>query len=217
MSVLSRKSTIGLSVIVLCMGLVTSAWGQVGGGGGLGVGGELRGPTVIAGKVICAQCSINDVRASQPNLQDLYELRHTQEGRIVMQIAPPQDTLAYNVWWQSDGAMWWMSIAGPDNIVSMRTPNYLFRQLMAEENLLREVQMTGLLRRNKTYDVDSVTYLESIPSPLAAVQRAEEAARRAQAAAGNREASVGRAEDAADRLMAMTNTTEQQFTTNLMK
>jgi hypothetical protein len=223
----------GLGVAVFLTGLVSSALAQgvgVAGGAGPGAGGsafggELRGPTIIEGRVICARCTLDDVRATQPDLTDLYEFHH-DDGALVIQILPHYniDPLAYNVWWQSDGAIRWMSLVGLNKSVSVRTPSYLYRQLMAEENLLRPVQLNGLLRRTRTYDVVSVDYLAPIPSPLAAARQAQEAARRAQAAAERAEAAAGRtqgaaerAENAADRLMAMTNTAENQFTANLMK
>jgi len=209
---------------MLLTGLVTGAWGQVAGGAGGFVGGELRGTTVIEGKVLCARCTLEDVHAAQPRLTNLYELRHPQEGEFVMQIAPRQDASAYSTWWQSDGAIWWQSVVGPGYAVSVRAPRSLFRQLMAEENLMKQVQLTGLLRRTRAYDVNAVTYLESTPSPLAAAQQAQAAAQRAQAAAGQADTAAGRAqraaervEQVADRLTTLADTAERQFTANLAK
>ncbi len=227
MKLLQRVLTVGCGLALALMGLAPGAWGQVGGGaGGAGglVGGELRGPTVIGGKVICARCTRNDVLASQPTLRNLYELHHPQEGTVVMQIAPSEEMLAYASWWQSDGAIWWQSIVGPGHEVAVRAPSALFRQLKAEENLLKQVQLTGLLRRTRTYDVDSIMYFESTPNPLAAVQQAHTAAERARvaaeravAAADRAQGAAERAERAADRLMAMADTTEREFTANLQK
>jgi hypothetical protein len=191
----TKLLTSGLGVAVFLISLGSSAFAQgvavgVGAAGGVGsggvtpFGGELRGPTIIEGRVICARCDINDARATQPDLTNLYEFHH-DDGALVMQIAPQYsiDPLAYNVWWQSDGAIRWMSIVGPANSVTVRAPSYLYRQLMAEENLLRPVQLNGLLRRTRTYAVFSVDYLTPIPGPLAAARQAQAAAQRAQAAA----------------------------------
>jgi hypothetical protein len=221
----SMRTTLALTMLLA--GLVPSAWAQVGvgiGGTAGSVGGELRGPTVIEGKVLCAQCTLEDVQAAQPRLTNLYELRHPQEGKVVMQIAPRQDTSAYSAWWQSDGAIWWQSVVGPGYSVSVRAPRSLFRQLMAEENLLKQVQLSGLLRRTRMYDVNLVTYLESTPGPLAfsrqtqaAAQRAQAAAERADAAASRAQRAAERVEHVADRLTTMADTTERAFTTTLSK
>lgn len=218
MRMTGRLFTTGLGVAVLLTSLAPHAWSQVAvGSGGGGFGGELKGPTIVGGRVICAQCTIRDVEAAQPHLTNLYELRHPQEGKVVMQIAPLPDTTAYYSWWHSDGAIWWQAIVGPGNSLTVRTPNYLFRQLMAEENLLKQVELVGLLGRSRTYDVASVNYLDSTPSPLASARRAQAAAERADTAAERAQGAAKRAANAADRLTAMTNTAENQFATSLVK
>jgi hypothetical protein len=226
MSTLKRIGAVGLTLTMLLAGLVPGAWGQVAAvpGGAVGVGGELRGTTVIEGKVLCARCTLEDVQAAQPRLTNLYELHHPQEGKVVMQIAPRQDTTGYYAWWQSDGAIWWQSVVGPGYSVSVRAPRSLFRQLMAEENLMKQVQLSGLLRRTRTYDVNAVTYLESTPNPFATAQQVQTAAQRAQAAAERADIAAGRAQRAAervervaDRLTTMADTTERQFSATLAK
>jgi hypothetical protein len=141
-----------------------------------------------------------------------------------MQIDPREDTFADDVWWLSDGATRWKSVAGLAHSVSVRTPSYLFRQLMEEENLMKQVQINGLLRTTNTYDVVSLNYLDSTPGPLALGQSAQDAAQRAAAAAARAEAAAGRVEgiaerteDVANRLAAMTDTAEDQFVADLRK
>jgi hypothetical protein len=97
-------------------------------------------------------------------------------------------------------------------------------QLMAEENLMKQVQINGLLRTTNTYDVVSVNYLDPTPGPLALGQQAQDAAQCAAAAAAHAEVAAGRVEgaaerteNAADRLMAKTDTAEDQFTADLRK
>lgn len=227
MSTLNKMFKTGLGITVLLAGLTANAWGVVvGGGAGVrmgGGGGEVRGPSIIGGRVICTQCDIEQVREGQPDLMNLYELHHV-DGQVVMQVEPREDTLTDDVWWLSDGAIRWKTIAGLANSVSVRTPSYLFQQLMEEENLMKQVQINGLLRTTNTYDVVSVNYLDPTPGPLAFGQQAQDAAQRAAAAAARAEAAAGRAEGAAertenttDRLMAMTDTTEDQFAADLRK
>jgi|SRR5581483_2110216 len=153
MKKLNRMFVAGLSAAVLFTTLSFNAWSQVAvGPGSGGFSGEFRRTTIIGGRVICAHCTIRDVQATQPELTNLYELHHPQEGRIVMQIKPHEDTAAYYAWWHNDGAIWWQTVVAPATSVFVRAPNSLFRQLMAEENLMKQVQLTGQLSSDRTYD-----------------------------------------------------------------
>ena len=112
MSIFNKVLKTGFSITFLLAGLTVNAWGLGVGGGGAGIaagGGELRGPNIIAGRVICAQCDIDEVQAAQPDLTSLYELRHA-DGQVVMQIDPREDTLTDDVWWLSDGAVRWQRL-----------------------------------------------------------------------------------------------------------
>ena len=93
-----------------------------------------------------------------------------------MQIKPHEDTAAYYDWWHKDGAIWWQTVVAPATSVFVRAPNSLFQQLMAEENLMKQVQLTGQLSSDRTYDMVSVYYFESTPSPLPAAREAQSAA-----------------------------------------
>ena len=177
MKTLNRMFVTGLSVAVLFTTLSSNAWSQIAvGPGSGGFSGEFRRTIIIGGRVICAQCTIRDVQATQPELTNLYELHHPQEGRIVMQIKPHEDTAAYYAWWHNDGAIWWKTVVAPATSVFVRGPNSLFRQLIAEENLMKQVQLTGQLSSDRTYDMVSVHYFEATPSPLPAAREAQAAA-----------------------------------------
>ena len=121
----------------------------------------------------------------------------------------------------SDEAARWENIVGLAHAIAVRT-DHLFQQLMAEENHLKEVQITGILCSNRTYDVARVTFLGMTTSPLSrgaldAEQRAANATTRAEAAARRAEASVDRVDHAVLRLESSTNTAEGQFNTHLRK
>jgi len=121
-----------------------------------------------------------------------------------MQLLRPEDA--------SDAA-WWQAIVDLDHTISVRTPDYVFAQLMAEENLNRRVGIQGLLRPTRTYDVVNVRFLEDIRRPLSTAP----AASRAEAAVVPADDAVARAERAADRLEAVAKNAEAQFEERLRK
>ncbi len=89
-------------------------------------------------KLICTDCSLNEVRRNQPDLHKLIELRHN-EGQVVMQVT-----------WINEGSVW-------THIVVRRTwvralPS-LFEQLTSEENMFKEVEIMGVFNRARTLDM----------------------------------------------------------------
>jgi hypothetical protein len=93
--------------------------------------------------------------------------------------------------------------------MTVRTPDYVFAHLMAEENLNRHVGIQGLLRPTGTYDVVSVTFLEDIRRPISKAPVASPSVR-AQAA----EAAATRA---AERVEAAGEAAAAQFESRLRK
>ncbi len=194
----------GVSVALLLLATSTQSWAFGGVGGAVGsLGGESRGITSVTGRVLCAGCDLDDVQRSQPSLPGLYELHHRQ-GQVVMQLFRPGD---------ASDANWWDSIVGLNHTISVRTPDYVFAQLMAEENMNRRVGIVGLLRPTRTYDVASVTFLESVRRPLSVAP----APVPAPTAAANTDDAVARAERAADRLEAASRKAEARFEEQLRK
>jgi hypothetical protein len=51
---------------------------------------------------------------------------------------------------------YWQSVVGLADMVSVRTADHLFEELTAEENLFKEMTVTGILRSTRTLDVGSV-------------------------------------------------------------
>jgi hypothetical protein len=186
MATVDKTVKTGLGVILLFAGVTTSAWGQVA-GGGFSFGGELRGITQLRGKVVCVECSLEEVRAAQPRLTGLYELHNGQE-QVVMAV----DTINERARWQS--------IVGSSDRIAVRIPDSLFHRLTAEENLFKEVEIVGLLRNTRTLDISDVAILgpSLAEQAYAAGEQAQAAAVRAEAAAIRAEAAAGRAEMFAD-------------------
>lgn len=132
----------GIAAALMLVGLTTGAGGQVPGGGLSSFGGETRGVVQIRGEVLCAGCSLDEVRKTQPDKHALYQLTH-KRGQIVMQVKEINDTR-------------WRSLVWPP-LLWVRAKDSVFQQLTAEENLMREVELTGLLRNSRTLDIFVVT------------------------------------------------------------
>src|SRR5215510_14595702 len=90
----SKRIGFNVAAALLLAGLTTSAHGQVPGGGFSPFGGESRGMTQFAGKVVCVGCSLEEVQKAHPNQHDLYLLRH-RLGQVVMEL----DTVSERPLW----------------------------------------------------------------------------------------------------------------------
>jgi hypothetical protein len=124
-----------------------------------------------------------------------------------MQLVRPQE---------ASSAAWWEAVVGLTHEMAVRTPDYVFAQLMAEENLNRRVGIQGLLRPTRTYDVASVTFLEPVRRPIS-TGAAPSAADRAETAATEAEDAAARVERAAERLDAASRAAEERFEAQLRK
>ena len=132
----------GMAAALLLAGITTGVQGQVAGGVG-SFGGGGRGMMKIRGNVVCAGCSLEEARKAQPNEHQLYELIH-RRGQVVMKVSSVDDA-----------QMWGHFIWPP--WISVRAKDRVFQQLTAEENLFKEVEITGLLNNSRTLDIFSVT------------------------------------------------------------
>jgi hypothetical protein len=131
-----------ITAALLLTGITTGVQGQVPGGGfsGLGVGG--RGMINIRGTVLCAGCGLDEVRKGQPDQHHLYQLTHGQE-QIVMQVS------------LVNGSKEWNSLQPTQ--LHARAKDDVFQLLTAEENMGKEVEITGILRTTRTLDIATVT------------------------------------------------------------
>jgi hypothetical protein len=134
---------LGVAAALLLAGVPNAARGQVP-GGSFGVGGELRGLTTIQGHVVCVGCSLDEVQKTQPALRHLYQWTHRQ-GRLVFQVST------------IDGLAMWAAPLSPR--FTVRCSARVFGQLTAEENLMKELEITGWLRNTGTLDIAAVTIL----------------------------------------------------------
>jgi hypothetical protein len=136
----------GLVAAVLLLGAIEADAVPPGTGGMGSFGGETRGITRFWGTIVCVNCSLDEARAANPRLHRLYAF-DSKRGQVVMNMD------------EVDERAWWDSIAGLSNVVRMRVPDRVLHGLMAEENLFKKVQITGLLRKTGTFDIGAVSIL----------------------------------------------------------
>ena len=131
----------GMAAVLLLASVTTSAHGFAPGGMSP-FGGGSRGMTIIQGNVLCAGCELDEVSKAQPKLRHLYQLTHKQ-GQVVMQVKT------------INGSELWEAPMSPR--FSVRAKDSVFRQLIAEENLTKEVEISGIIRNSRTLDIAMVT------------------------------------------------------------
>jgi hypothetical protein len=130
---------LGLAISVLH----TAAWGQ--GGQPPVIGGQFRPLTQLRGEIVCVGCTLEEARRARPDAINLYALRFDGE-QVVM-----------NVEWVSRQSRQYLEdVAGLSDTLQIRAPQNILRELTAEENLFKEMQITGLLRSSHTFDVADV-------------------------------------------------------------
>jgi len=133
----------GVVAVCLLVSLTTGAQGQTGAGGLSSFGGELRGITQIRGEVVCVGCRLDEVRSAEPGEGKLHQVSY-QGGQLVMKIT-----------WTNEPQRWSALVSSP--YLWARAKASVLQQLTAEENLFQELEVTGLLRDTRTFDVYEVT------------------------------------------------------------
>jgi hypothetical protein len=130
-----------MAAALLLAGLTTAAQGFVPGGlSGFGGGG--RSMTLIKGQIVCAGCELDEVSRTQPSMHHLYQLTHKQ-GQVVMRVRT------------INGSDMWEAPLSPR--FTVRSKDSVFGQLTAEENLMKDVEISGVLSNTRTLDIFGVT------------------------------------------------------------
>jgi hypothetical protein len=109
----------------------------------LAQGRDARGTLHITGNVVCAQCSLEKIRPTQSDQGQLYQFTHAQ-GAVVIRVRSVNDSPT------------WRYFGRPSEI-PVRARGEVFRQLMAEENLLKDVEITGALSTTHALDIFEIT------------------------------------------------------------
>ena len=86
--------------------------------------------------------SLTEVSKAQPGLRHLYQLTHKQ-GQVVLQVKTV------------NGSGMWEAPLSPR--FAVRAKDSVFQQLTAEENLTKEVEISGIFRNTGTLDIATVT------------------------------------------------------------
>jgi hypothetical protein len=142
MATLGKPIKMGVAAVLMLAGVTVGAQGRVT-EGGFSFGTEGVGVMQIRGNVICAECSLAEARQARPGRHDLYQLIGKQ-GRVVMRVS-----------WVSNSERW-IHVVWPPRLW-VRGEDGLLQQLNAEENLFKELEITGLLSNSRTLDVVKVT------------------------------------------------------------
>jgi hypothetical protein len=142
MATVSKTLKTTVVMILMLASIATGAQGFAPGGTGA-FGGETRGPVQLRGTVVCAKCTLDEVRQAQPHAHDLYELTHRQ-GQVVLKVT-----------WVNDSQRWRL-LAWPPRLW-VRAKNEVFEQLAAEENLMKEIEILGFLNNPQTLDIFALT------------------------------------------------------------
>jgi hypothetical protein len=117
-----KSRLIGVTVVVLCASLVTGAQSEGWRGGGLGSG-LGKGWVQLHGRILCASCTLETLPVQH---QRLYQLEH-RLGRVLIEANSEQSPFPYHRFW-------------------LKSDDQVFATLAAEENLFKEVEVSGLLR-----------------------------------------------------------------------
>ena len=98
---------------------------------------------VVTGRILCVDCTRDEVRKTQPHLLNLYELSHDRE-HLVMKID------------EASTAAHWEAVVGLSHQVTVRASDKVWQALSAEENLFQKVELVGILSNTRTLDVNRV-------------------------------------------------------------
>jgi len=137
-----KRITTGMAAALLLASVTSGARGQVVGNAGLSLGRESKGLTILKGTVVCTKCAPDEVQKAQPTMHHLYLLIHKQD-QVVMQVRA------------ISGSEMWEAPLSPR--FQVRAKDSVFQQLTAEENLLKEVEITGIPWNTGTLDIFTVT------------------------------------------------------------
>jgi len=139
-----KSYLIGINVLLLWASLVTGAqsenWRHERLRSELG-----KGWVQFHARILCAACSIKELPIAQPTRRKaLYELKH-YTGQVVVEMTSQEEPLSYDRLW-------------------LKTDEQTFGNLMKEENLFKQIEVSGLLREymptSGTLDLATVTIVD---------------------------------------------------------
>lgn len=142
MKKLQLTTKMSVVVALLLTSLTAGARGDIGESSqGFGPGGGLE--VQIRGNVVCAGCSLEEMRKANPREYPFYYQFNYKNGRLVMHVT-----------WVSNSARW-ARIVWPSRLW-VRGEEEVVRQLSAEANLFKDMEITALLSNTRTLDIIDV-------------------------------------------------------------
>lgn len=142
MKKLQLITKMSVAIALLLTSLTVGARGDVAGGGqGFGPGGA--DTMKIRGNVVCAGCSLEEMRKANPKEYPFYYQFTHKNGRLVMHVT-----------WVSNSARWARVVWPPQ--LWMRGEEGVVRQLSTEANLFKDMEITALLSNTRTLDIIDV-------------------------------------------------------------
>jgi hypothetical protein len=102
------------------------------------------GQVVLKGKVVCARCSLDELRGTPAEQGQLYQFTRDHD-RVVMQVQTVNDYAL------------WQSFFGWPAQITVRAQDTVFQRLLAEENLFKDVEVTGVVSSTRALDIFDVT------------------------------------------------------------
>jgi hypothetical protein len=140
MSVRKGIVRVGLLVLLSCLSVPGFAQGQ--GGWPPVIGGQFRPLTKLRGDVVCVGCTLAQARRSQPDAIHLYEMKYPG-GRLVMNVE----------WVDNQSRQYLEDVAGLNDTLRLRGPQGMLEKLTDETTQFKEVELTGVLRSTRTFDI----------------------------------------------------------------
>jgi hypothetical protein len=157
MSTVGKLVSVGVLGVALLISSERQSLARSPGGAGPGTfGGELRGAYQVQGKVLCVGCTVKEVQKASPqHLPDLYILKKGRQ-QVVFQITKITNSASG----RESLLGRWQAITGLTRRLLVRTDDDVWRKLIEEDNVEKDVQLTGLLQNTGTFDVSELVFLE---------------------------------------------------------
>jgi len=134
MTRLNKIVSTGMVVALLLASMDTIAHGRDARGG----------QAFIKGRVVCARCSLDELRNTAAEPGQLYQFTRDHD-RLVMQVHAVND---YPLW---------RSYFGWPAEISVRAQDAVFQRLLAEESLFKDVEISGVVSSTGALDIFDVT------------------------------------------------------------
>ena len=131
---------VGLMTLLLCLsapGFARSqaAWPPL-------IEGQFRPLTKLRGEIVCVGCTLSQAWRLRPDVIHLYEMKYPG-GRLVMNVD----------WVDQQSRQYLEDVAGLNETLRLRGPQSMLEKLTDETTQFKEVELTGVLRSTRTFDV----------------------------------------------------------------